>query len=337
MSELYPSDSDWDDSSDDGRPIGIVTGGSGLIGSALKETEPDSGMRLHWIYLSSKDVDLRDETATMELFELLQPKYVIHLAARVGGLYRNARNDGGERVRMFEDNLLINMNVIRACAAIGVSKCVLCLSTCVFPNQVPAYPLHETMLHQGPPHPSNEGYAYAKRMAEVQARLYNDGDGPTQFVCIIPTNVYGKHDNFNLEDGHVIPALMHRAFIAARSKEAMEIRGSGKPLRQVIYSEDLARLIWHTLRNVDAKDVPHGLILTNPQEHSIEHIAMEIARAAGVTETFFNTEYADGQFRKPAETLYPDMLPSGFQFTSLTDGILDTFQWFKQNYAKARL
>jgi len=89
---------------------------------------------------------------------------------------------------------------------------VACLSTCIFPDKT-EYPIDESMLHNGPPHSSNDAYAYAKRMLEVQCRMYNENHGDN-FVCIIPTNIYGPNDNFNIEDGHVLPALINKCFIA---------------------------------------------------------------------------------------------------------------------------
>ena len=225
MSEFYGDASDSEDTpSSVRRDTILVTGGSGLIGRALqREAHGLSGF--NWVFLSSKDGDLRDPEVTAKLFHRHQPDYVIHLAARVGGLYRNL----AEKVGMYEDNMAINHNVIYMADKFNVKRTVLCLSTCVFPDNPPPYldnspkyPFSEDSLHDGPPHPSNEGYAYAKRMMEVQARLYNEKNaaanhkGGPQFLCVIPTNVYGRHDNFHLEDSHVIPGLIHRCYLAKR-------------------------------------------------------------------------------------------------------------------------
>mgnify|MGYP006212571903 FL=1 len=111
---------------------------------------------------------MTDYISTISLFETFKPDYVIHLAARVGGLFKNMN----EKVEMYEVNSLININVLRACHKLNVKKCMSCLSTCIFPNKT-NYPINETMLHDGPPHDSNDCYAYAKRMLEVQSRAYN--------------------------------------------------------------------------------------------------------------------------------------------------------------------
>jgi GDP-L-fucose synthase len=125
------------------------------------------------------------------------------------------------------------------------------LSTCIFPDKT-TYPIDETMLHTGPPHSSNAGYAYAKRMIDVLNRCYNEEYG-CQFTSVIPTNIYGPHDNFNLEDSHVIPGLIHKACIAKDAGTDFVVWGSGTPLRQFIYSNDLAKLMIWTLRSYDVR------------------------------------------------------------------------------------
>ena len=132
-----------------------------------------------------------------------------------------------------------------------VAKLVSCLSTCIFPDKT-TYPIDETMLHTGPPHSSNAGYAYAKRMIDVLNRCYNEEYG-CQFTSVIPTNIYGPHDNFNLEDSHVIPGLIHKACIAKDAGADFVVWGSGTPLRQFIYSNDLAKLMIWTLRSYDVR------------------------------------------------------------------------------------
>ena len=124
---------------------------------------------------------------------------MIHLAAMVGGLFRNMKHN----VEFFRENILINDNVMECCREYNVKKLVSCLSTCIFPDKT-TYPIDETMLHSGPPHDSNAGYSYAKRMLSVMSKLYCQQYG-CNFTCIIPTNVYGPHDNYSIEDGHVIP------------------------------------------------------------------------------------------------------------------------------------
>ena len=209
----------------------LITGGSGLVGQGLqyfKHLYPEYQL----IFSNSKQCNLCDFNSTLEYFKMLQPDIVIHLAACVGGLFKNMN----QKVDMLENNLMINYNVLKCCHLVNVEKCISCLSTCIFPDKT-TYPINEEMLHQGPPHHSNDAYAYAKRMLEIQSKSYQEQYG-SNFICIIPTNIYGPHDNYHLEDAHVIPALIHKCFLAKKENKPFIVFGSGKPLRQFIYSED---------------------------------------------------------------------------------------------------
>merc|ERR1740133_904105 len=215
--------------------ITLVTGGTGLYGSAIREfvETSESESVADWVFLSSSDGELRDRKQTEAIFERVKPTRVIHLAALVGGLFANM----SRKVEFYRENMLMNDNVMECCRIHKVTKLVSCLSTCVFPNKT-SYPIDETMVHDGPPHKSNEGYAYAKRMIDVLNRCYSDEYG-CNMTSIIPTNIYGPHDNFNIQNGHVIPGLIHKAYLAKQSGEDLHIWGSGTPLRQFIFSQDL--------------------------------------------------------------------------------------------------
>jgi GDP-L-fucose synthase len=169
----------------------LVTGGTGLVGKAIEEVVNQSKDSSEtWYFASSKDGDLRDKESTKQLFARIQPTHVIHLAAMVGGLFRNLKY----KVEFYRENVLINDNVMECCREFNVVKLVSCLSTCIFPDKT-TYPIDETMVHNGPPHSSNAGYAYAKRMIDVLNKCYNEEYG-CNYTSIVPTNIYGQHDNF---------------------------------------------------------------------------------------------------------------------------------------------
>lgn len=214
----------------------LVTGGSGLVGNAIKYVSKNYN-NYNFIFISSKQYNLISYNETKQMFIDIKPTYVIHLAACVGGLFKNMNN----KVDMLEQNLMINYNVVKCAHDYKVKKLIACLSTCIFPDKV-TYPIDESMLHNGPPHNSNDAYAYAKRMLEIHCKAYRENYGDN-FTCIIPTNIYGPHDNFDLENGHVIPSLIHQCYKAKKENKPFVIKGTGKPLRQFIYSEDLAKLI----------------------------------------------------------------------------------------------
>ncbi len=315
----------------------IVTGGSGLIGSAIREIiEAHNGAQSdeQWIFLSSADADLTDMNQTEEkIFKRYKPTHVIHLAAMVGGLFKNMRMG----VEFFRQNMMINDTILHLSYKYGVEKVVSCLSTCIFPNNT-EYPIDETMIHNGPPHESNEGYAYAKRMIDIQNKCYNKYG--CKFTSVVPTNIFGKHDNFNLEDSHIIPAIIHKMYLA-KATGGLKIAGSGAPLRQFIYSLDLARLFIWTLRNYDDID-PVILSGDEQSEISIKDVVELIAEAIEYTaDIIYDTSLADGQYKKTASNkkLMGLLAQSGvdFKFTPMKVALKETVDWFINNYPNVRL
>lgn len=151
------------------KKVILVTGGRGLVGSAIcefiKREQVSNTNDEDWHFVSSKDGDLRIKSDAEKLFKEIKPTHVVHLAACVGGLFKNMKN----QATMFSDNIIINHNVIDICHHFKVKKLVSCLSTCIFPDKT-TYPIDETMIHLGEPHSSNFGYAYAKRMLDIESR-----------------------------------------------------------------------------------------------------------------------------------------------------------------------
>mmetsp|Transcript_15372 Transcript_15372/g.30219 ORF Transcript_15372/g.30219 Transcript_15372/m.30219 type:complete len:323 (+) Transcript_15372:26-994(+) len=319
------------ESKDDQRVVVMVTGASGLVGKAIQQcvTEEQNSAE-EWVFLSSKDGDLRDFNQTRALFEKYRPTHVIHLAAMVGGLFKNMRYP----VEFWNDNVHMNNNIMQLSREFKVKKLVSCLSTCVFPDKT-TFPIDETMIHNGPPHASNEAYAYAKRMIDVTNRAYNKEYG-CNFTSVIPTNIYGPHDNWHLEDSHVIPGLIHKFYLAKQNGSDMTVMGSGTPLRQFIYSKDLALLFIWVLRHYHSPE-PIILSVDEEDEVTIAEVARTIADAIGFSgELRFDTSKADGQHKKTASnrklrSLYPD-----FQFTPFQQGVKAAVDWFVANYETCR-
>jgi GDP-L-fucose synthase len=313
----------------------IVTGSNGLVGSAIKSVANEFP-NMTFVFLGRKDVDLMSKDATLMLFNMIQADYVIHLAANVGGLYKNMNNP----VSMLEDNLLINSNVLHACHATKVKKVLACLSTCIFPDGLEE--LTEEDLHKGPPHFSNSSYAYAKRMLAIQCDAYNK-ISDTQFSCVIPTNIYGPNDNYNLKESHVIPSLIHKAFIC---DDELVVYGDGTPLRQFIHSHELARMM---LTIIEHSRVPDTFILTSLKcnEMSIGYVAETIVSAIESNEKItirYDKSKANGQMRKYARNdklinfLCDNSLYDLIYNTSPTfeEGIYDAVAWFGQNFDTCR-
>ncbi len=300
----------------------LVTGGTGLVGSALNFKEEH-------ILLSSKDGDLRDWEQTKAIFEKYQPTKVVHCAAKVGGLGSNMSLKGD----FYRDNIRMNTNVLDASLEYGVDKVVSFLSTCVFPADV-TYPLDEKKIHLGPPHHSNYPYAYVKRMLDIQSRAYREQYG-CNFVSVVPVNIYGEHDNFSLEHSHVVPALIHKCFMAKKNSEPFVVWGSGTPLREFIYVKDIARLTEWALENYED---PEPIIFTTAQETSIKDLANMVARLMDFKgPVIFDDTKPDGQYRKPSSNEKLMQAYPSFTFTTLEHGMEQTISWFVKNYESARL
>jgi GDP-L-fucose synthase len=307
----------------------LITGGSGLIGSAIKLISDDY-KNYSFIYSSSKECDLKNYENTYEYIKKTNPNFVIHLAANVGGLYKNLNN----KVQMFEDNISINNNVLKACHANDIQRVICCLSTCIFPDNI-EYPICEDKLHKGEPHHSNYPYAYAKRMLEVLCRAYNE-QYFREYICVIPTNIYGPYDNFHLEDSHVIPGLIHKCYLARKNNTPFTILGSGSPKRQFIYSLDLAKLIMNCLFDYKEKD-PIILSVSEKEEVSIKDVGMMISKHFNYQNIVFDTTFSDGQYKKTADNNKLLKTFSNIQFTPLDKGIEETIKWFVLNYSNARI
>ncbi|TKS91827.1 GDP-L-fucose synthase [Collichthys lucidus] len=253
----------------------LVTGGSGLLGKAIEHVVQQEGGKLdgeEWIFLSSKKADLVDIGQTRAVFEKYHPTHVIHLAAKVGGLYQHMK----ENLQFLRDNIKINDNVLDTAHKMGVTKVVSCLSSCIFPDKT-SYPIDETMIHNGPPHDSNFGYSYAKRMIDVQNRAYFQQYGH-RYTAVIPTNVFGPYDNFNIEKGHVLSALINKTYKAKNDGTTLNVCGSGAPRRQFTYSLDLGRLIIWVLRKYEEID-PIILSVSEEDEVSIKEAVDMITKA----------------------------------------------------------
>ena len=296
----------------------IITGGTGLVGSAFKD-----GTKL-----SSRHYNLISEVQTRKMFMDHKPEIVIHTAATVGGLGANMNYPAD----FFYNNVMMNTNVINEAHIFGVKKLVCFLSTCVFPNNV-EYPLDETKIHKGEPHFSNAPYAYAKRMADIQVQAYNKQYG-TKYFCVIPTNIYGPNDNFDLENGHVIPMLIHKCYLAKKDNPAFEVWGSGKPLREFIYSEDVADIIDLLL---DKYEGTESVIISNPKEYAIKDVVDLIVKYMEFNgEVVWLEDKPDGQFRKPSSNQKLLSIIGDYNFTPLEQGLKSTIEWFNENYNEVR-
>ncbi|KAH8309265.1 hypothetical protein KR059_007584, partial [Drosophila kikkawai] len=316
----------------------LVTGGTGLVGKALQTVIKNQGRQdEEWYFAGSKDADLTNLAATQALFVREKPTHVIHLAAMVGGLFHNMNNN----LDFLRNNLLINDNVLQTAHEQGCVKVVSCLSTCIFPDKT-TYPIDETMVHNGPPHPSNYGYSYAKRLIDVQNHAYHDKYGRL-YTSVIPCNIFGPHDNYKPEVSHVIPGMINRMHQlitenpeVPQNEKVFTVFGSGMPLRQFIYSLDLAELMIWVLRSYDSVE-PIILSVDECQEVTIFEVANAIASAFNFKgKLVCDTTKADGQHKKTASNAKLRTHLPNYLFTDFETAIKASVQWYKDNYDEAR-
>ena len=301
-----------------------ITGSTGLLGSEILSLSPES------IGLTSKDCDLTESNHAILTLEDGRVDAVIHCAARVGGVKANTDYVAD----FFDDNVKMNMNVLDACREKRL-KLVSVLSTCIYPDApYVKYPLTEDQLHMGPPHLSNFGYAYAKRMLEVQSRAYRQQFG-CNFISVIPNNLYGINDNYDLRSGHVIPALI-RKFHEAKifGHDHVDIWGSGKPRREFTFARDAAEIIIWLAENYNGAEPVN---IGNPEQITIEDLAHMISKEIGYNgRVNFDKSKPDGQYEKPSSN--EKLITLGWKgaYTPLQVGIQETIKSFQSRYPLIR-
>jgi len=295
----------------------LVTGSNGLVGSSII-----SDIKI------GREINLTNPSDTLEMFNTEKPTHVIHCAGKVGGVGGNMNYKG----EYFYDNIMINTNVIESARKSNVKNLVCFLSTCIFPDNV-SYPLTEDKIHLGEPHFSNYPYAYAKRMADVQIRAYRE-QYSLNYTSVIPTNIYGPNDNFSLEHGHVMPMLIHKLYLAKKNNSDFTVWGSGKPLREFIFSKDVARLSEWAVENYNESE---PIIFSPSQEISIIDLVDLLVKEFNFKgKVIFDDTKPDGQFRKPSDNSKLKSYLPDFKFTPIEEGVKETINWFIQNYENAR-
>lgn len=305
----------------------LVTGGSGMVGQAIKRNLPQ-GIRA--VFIGSKQFDLRHMTDARKMVSTYRPKVIIHLAAKVGGVKANSDFVAD----FFNENILINTNVLMAAHAFNVNDVVSLLSTCVYPDKASVtYPLTEEQLHQGPPHDSNFGYAYAKRMVEVQSRAFRQQYN-RNFTTAIPNNIFGPNDNFDLEDGHVLPAIIRKIYEAKHQNKPPTFWGDGSALREFTLSDDVAICLLKMAGIVEG-EVYNSVVPCNigsNEEVSIKDAVAMVAEVMGYDgPIFWDESKPAGQHRKPSQG---GRIP--YEYTPLKEGLKLTCEWFAANYPNVR-
>ena len=299
----------------------LVTGGNGLVGSCFDILSD----KYEFLRLCRNDGDLTKEVNVSEIFTKYKPDYVIHAAAKVGGIGANLEFPAEQ----YYDNIMMNTLVIEYARRFGVKKLITFGSSCSIDENLKNYT--ENDLQSGIPHPFHKYYAYAKRMADVQIEAYNKEFG-INYCTLILGNIFGEHDNFNLKYGHVIPSLVHKCYLAKKNNTPFKIWGSGGARREFIYSKDIMKVC---LSLLERGKMPQRLIVSN-KNMSIKDIVYLICGAFGYTNIEWEIDKPEGQLDRTSDhTLFNKEFPN-FEYTDIKEGITNTCNWFSDNYDSAR-
>lgn len=340
-----------------------IAGHRGLVGSAIVDNLRSKGYT-NLVFRTHKELDLLNQVAVAEFFETEKPEYVILAAAKVGGIVAN----NTYRADFIYENLQVQNNVIHNAYLHGVTKLLFLGSTCIYPKNAPQ-PMSEDSLLTSPLEYTNEPYAIAKIAGIKMCESYNLQYG-TNFISVMPTNLYGPNDNFDLEKSHVLPALIRKIHCAKLlnegrfeeivldlnlknmdeaksylenfgvSENRVEIWGTGKPMREFLWSEDMADACVYLLENKSFSELSSQSDKERTNTHinigtgidiSIKELAETIKKIVGFEgELYFNIEKPDGTMRKLTDVSRLHSL--GWKHTiELKDGIKKMYDWYKQN------
>jgi GDP-L-fucose synthase len=294
----------------------LVTGGSGFLGKRLRHFRPE------WFYISSADCDLMDMNSVKTLFYDFNPDVVLHLAARVGGIKDNKLN----QAEFYYENTMINTNVIHAAYCCNVERVLSSLSTCAFPNEVSNYPFSEESLLTGPPAETNFSYGYTKRSLHVQTLSYRQQYG-VNYSTFCPSNIYGPGDYFGSDKSHFIASLVYK-IANCEDGDTVEFWGSGSPLRQQLYVDDLCTLIPQL---IESHNTSSPLIVAPDENLSIKQMIDILLRQIDKKVFIKFNGNLEGQYRKDGSNKRIKKLVKKIKFTSFEDGILQTYKWYLEN------
>lgn len=313
----------------------LITGGAGLVGSALINYLKKLGLTENEDFISPKsrirldgrfmNCDLSKEDDVARIFGYYKPTHVIHLAARVGGIKANLNTPA----QQYYVNSMMNNLVLHYSYLFKVKKLIAFSSMCAFSDE---FPISEDNLHKGPPPEFHSAYAHAKRMVDIQAQAYNKQYG-TNFSTIIPGNIFGENDNYDLENCHVVPAIIRKAYEASKNNLPLRLWGSGQATREFIYVKDLAELVANLMINDVSFD---KLIISGKESIPIKRVAEIIASEFNISNIDWQASEPEGQLNRPSDKAKFDFIFPNYKFTDLKVALKNSVDWYKANVPNVR-
>ncbi|UNC93631.1 GDP-L-fucose synthase family protein [Candidatus Contubernalis alkaliaceticus] len=302
-----------------------VAGHTGLVGSNILRRLKGEGFN-NLVTRTSKELDLKNQQAVEDFFKAEQPEYVFMAAARVGGIMANSTFPA----EFIYDNLSVQINVIHQSYVNGVKKLLFLGSSCIYPKFAPQ-PMKEEYLLSGPLEPTNEPYAVAKIAGIIMCQSYNR-QYSTNFISVMPTNLYGPGDNFDLETSHVLPALIRKFHEAKVNGElSVTVWGTGIPRREFLHVEDLAQACTFLMSDYDENEIVNVGVGSDISILELAHMIKEIVEYDG--EIIFDDTKPDGMARKLLDVSRINQMGWNPVY-SLYDGIKSTYKWYVEKYGK---
>lgn len=290
----------------------LVTGSDGCVGKSLKSICGKNDEN-SWIFINRNYCNLLNREDTIDLFKKIKADSIIHLASYVPGFYNI------DKVASLNVNMRINENVLEASNASGIQSGAFCLSVNMFGDSPSKFPMDENMTQEGSISGPFQGYAYSKRILEIQCQNYNEQYN-RNYYGVIPCNIYGDHDNF--KSGRLIPNLILNFKKSIINNSDVIINGTGKPMRQFIYSYDLSRILKYLILNYFDKK---SIICSSDEEISISELAKKIGEIMNFKNNIiFDSSKPDGNLKKTVSNEYLKSIIKNISFTSLNDGLKST-------------
>jgi GDP-L-fucose synthase len=304
----------------------LVTGGAGFLGTHVVSNIRARGCQAV-IVPRSREFDLREKAAIIRLFEQARPELVIHLAAVVGGIGANRQHPG----QFFYDNAIMGLQLMEQARLFGVEKFVVMGTVCAYPKFTPV-PFREADLWQGYPEETNAPYGLAKKMSLVQAQAYRQEYG-LNAIYLVPVNLYGPGDSFDLESSHVIPALIRKCLEAVEAGQAeVTVWGTGQASREFLYGEDAAEAI--VLASEHYND-PDPVNVGSGTEISIKELVELIAELTGFKgQVVWDTTKPDGQPRRSLDTTRAERAFGFHARTNFREGLRRTIAWYREQTSR---
>lgn len=302
-----------------------VAGHRGMVGSAIIKKLQQEGYS-NIITKTHRNLDLIRQEQVENFFQEENPDYVFLAAAKVGGIMANSSS----KAQFFYDNSMIAINVINAAYKTGVKKLMNLGSSCIFPKLAPQ-PLKEEYLLTGPLEETNDAYAVAKISAIKMCAFYNEQYG-TNFLSVMPTNLYGENDNFDLNSSHVFPAMIRKFHEAKKTGGPVKLWGDGSPLREFLHADDLADAVVYLMGEKNAADLGEFVNIGTGKDCSIKELAGYIAEAVGYKgKVEWDISKPNGTPRKLLDVSRMNSL--GWEAKiPLKDGIQRVYNWYTENY-----